>query len=466
MGRKDNRKPDGIAMTDAKTLLLADCGVVVTMDEARREIPGGAVFVRGGVIERVGPAGELPRDADRVIDLSGHVVLPGLVNTHHHMFQSLTRALPAGQDCELFDWLRAHYPIWSRLTPDMIRVSTQTAMAELLLSGCTTASDHLYLYPNGIRIDDQIEAAAEIGMRFHAGRGGMSMGVSRGGLPPDSLTEDEGDILRAMQRAIESFHDPRPHAMVRVTVAPCSPFTVTPDLMREAAALARAGGVRLHTHLAESRKDVEFSRGKYGLEPARYARELGWLGEDVWHAHCVHLDEPGIAAFAQTRTGVAHCPTSNMRLASGIAPVRRLRDAGVPVGLGVDGSASNDGGHLLAEARQCMLLQRVGGGPGVLPAREALEIATLGGAAVLGRGDIGRIAPGCAADLAAFDLGDIGYAGQHDPVAALLFCAPARAAWTIVNGRVVVEAGRLATVDAGALARRHQALALRLVRGD
>ena len=448
-----------------RTLLLAHCQMLVTMDDARREIPDGAVLVRGNVIEQVGPASELPATADEVLDMRGHVVLPGLVNTHHHMFQSLTRALPAGQDCELFDWLRAHYPIWCNITPDMIRVSAQTAMAELLLSGCTTASDHLYMYPNGSRIDDEIDAAVEIGIRFHASRGGMSMGESKGGLPPDRLTEPEDRILREMQRAIETFHDASRYAMLRVVVAPWSPCTVTTDLMRESAQLARASRVHMHTHLAENWKDVAFSREKFGKDPVRYAEDLGWLGEDVWHAHCVHLDEHGIGIFAGTGTGVAHCPTSNMRLASGIAPVRRMRDAGVKVGLGVDGSASNDSGHLLGEVRQCMLLQRVGGGPGVLPAREALEIGTRGGAAVLGRDDIGQIAPGFAADIVAFDLEDIGFAGAQDPVAALVFCAPSRAAWSLVNGRIVIERGRITTLETGALAGRHRAMARELIEG-
>ena len=447
-----------------QTVLLQNCLVLATMDDARREIAGGAVFIRGNVIEQVGAGADLPPTADRVIDLAGHAVLPGLVNTHHHMFQSLTRAVPAAQGCELFDWLKVHYPLWCGITPEMIRESALTAMAELMLSGCTTASDHLYMYPNGSRIDDEIGAAREIGIRFHPGRGGMSMGESKGGLPPDRLTEPEAAILREMQRAIETFHDPARHSMLRIAVAPCSPFSVTPDLMRESAVLARSFGVHLHTHLAENWKDLAFSREKFGMDPVEYAQDLGWLGHDVWHAHCVHLDERGIGVFAATGTGVAHCPTSNMRLGSGVAPVRRMRDAGVRVGLGVDGSASNDGGHMLGEARQCLLLQRAAHGPAALSARAALELATRGGASVLGRDDIGQIAPGFAADIVAFDLEDIGYAGQHDPLAALLFCSPARAAWSMINGRVVVEDGELVTVDAHALSRRHRALAATLLR--
>lgn len=451
------------------TLLLTHCHLIATMDDDRRELVDGEILIRGNVIESVGPAGSTPPDAvdaaDRIVDLDRHVVLPGLVSTHHHMFQSLTRALPAGQDSELFDWLRAHYPIWSRLTPEMIRVSAMTAMAELMLSGCTTATDHLYLYPNGIRIDDEIESAREIGIRFEPSRGGMSMGESQGGLPPDLLTEAEPAILRAMQRAIETHHDRSRFSMLRISVAPCSPFTVTPALMKESAALARAQGVRMHTHLAETANDVAFSNERFGMDPADYAETLGWLGDDVWHAHCVHLGDRGIRAFAKSHTGVAHCPTSNMRLASGIAPIRQMRDCGVRVGIGVDGSASNDGGHLLGEARQCMLLQRVHSGPGAMAAREALEIATRGGADVLGRDDIGRIAPGCAADIVAFDLDDIGYAGHHDALAALVFCAPMRASFSAINGKVVVQDGQLTTIDVMQVAERHRKLAGALVNG-
>jgi 8-oxoguanine deaminase len=401
-----------------------------------------------------------------VIDLAGHVLLPGLVNTHHHMYQSLTRAVPAAQDADLFGWLKVLYPIWARLTPEMVRVSGQTAMAELMLSGCTTSSDHLYLYPNGCRLDDSIEAADEIGLRFHAARGAMSLGESAGGLPPDALVEDEAAILADTRRLIETWHDPAPLAMRRIVVAPCSPFSVSPGLMRDAAALARAYGVCLHTHLAENQDDVAYSRARFGLTPAEYAADLGWVGPDVWHAHCVKLDEAGIRLFARTGTGVAHCPCSNMRLASGIAPVPRMRCEGVPIGLGVDGSASNDAGHLLGEARQAMLLARVGFGPAAMTAREALEIATLGGARVLGRNDIGALKPGMAADLVAFDLRGLSLAGaRHDPVAALVFCAPPGVALSVINGRIVVRDGRLLTVDTGKLAERHNVLSRRLVNG-
>jgi 8-oxoguanine deaminase len=446
------------------TLLVRNADVLVTMDKDRREIRGGGLFAEGNRITAVGKTSELPATADRVIDLAGHVVVPGLVNTHHHMFQSLTRAVPAAQDSELFGWLEALYPIWARLTPEMLRASTLTAMAELILSGCTTSSDHLYLFPNGCRLEDSIQSASEIGMRFHATRGSMSVGRSLGGLPPDGLVEGEASILADTQRVVEAHHDKRRFAMLRIAVAPCSPFSVSRDLMRESASLARSLGVSMHTHLAENDNDVSYSREKFGMTPAEYAEDLGWVGPDVWHAHCVKLDEPGIELFAGTGTGVAHCPCSNMRLGSGTAPIRRMVARRVPVGLGVDGSASNDSGNMLGEARQAMLLQRVGLGPSAMTAREALELATLGGARVLGRDDIGSLAPGMAADLAAFDLRGPDTAGAlHDPVAALVFCAPARSSWVVINGRVVVEGGRLATVDLRSVVERHNRLSLELV---
>lgn len=446
------------------SILLRNAECVVTMDEARREIPDGGVYVEAGRIVAVGPSRELPESADEVVDLAGHVLLPGLVNTHHHMFQSLTRVVGAAQEQELFGWLERLFPLWSNLTPEMVAVSTELAMAELLMSGCTTASDHLYIYPGGCRLDDSIEAAERVGMRFHASRGSMSMGQSKGGLPPDSLVEDEAEILKDCQRLIEAFHDPSRFSMLRITLAPCSPYTVSEDLMRETARLARATGTRLHTHLAESPRDVEYSRERYGLTPSEYVEQLGWVGEDVWHAHCVHIDDAGIELFARTRTGVAHCPCSNMRLASGIAPVAGMLRRGVPVGLGVDGSASSDAGNLMAEARQAMLLQRVGGDAGALSARKALELATRGGAAVLGRDDIGVLAPGMAADLAAFDLDRIEYAGaRHDPVAALVFCGPTPSRHVIVNGRFLVKDGAFTGIDPGTLVERHNRLSAALL---
>jgi len=447
-----------------KTLLIKNAAILVTMDDARRELRGAGLYIEDNRIVAVGPTETLPASADQILDLSGHIVLPGLINTHHHMYQSLTRAVPAAQDVELFGWLETLYPIWARLTPEMIRVSALTAMAELILSGCTTSSDHLYLYPNGSRLDDTIESAARIGLRFHASRGSMSVGRSAGGLPPDILVEKEASILRDTQRLIETYHDASRYAMQRIVVAPCSPFSVSRDLMRESAALARTHGVSLHTHLAENANDVAYSREKFNRTPAEYAEELGWVGRDVWHAHCVQLDDHGIDLFARTGTGVAHCPCSNMRLASGIAPICKMTKRGVAVGLGVDGSASNDSAHLLGEARQAMLLQRVGFGPAAMTARDALTLATRGGAAVLNRDDIGVLAPGMAADFIAFDLANPNFAGAlHDPVAALVFCTPAQVALSVINGRIIARHGQLMTVDLPVIIEQHNQLAARLL---
>ncbi|MEO8753243.1 MAG: 8-oxoguanine deaminase [Casimicrobiaceae bacterium] len=454
-------------MGSGRTILLTNATLVATMDDVRREIANGGVFIRGHAIAAVGLPAELPKTADEVIDCSGKVILPGLVNTHHHFFQSLTRAFPKAQDADLFSWLRTLYPLWARITPDMLNVSATVAMAELMFSGCTTASDHLYLFPNGGRLDDTIDAARAIGLRFHACRGAMSVGESLGGLPPDALVENEGAILHDTQRVIETHHDRRRFSMLRTAAAPCSPFSVSRELMQETAALAKIHGVGLHTHLAENDDDVTWSREKFGCTPAEYAEQLGFTGPQVWHAHCVKLDAPGIELFARTGTGVAHCPTSNMRLGSGIAPVRAMLDAGVNVGLGVDGSASNDSSHLLAEARQSLLLQRVGVGVDALTAREALELATRGGARVLGRDDIGHIAPGMAADVVAFDLDDVGFAGsEFDPLAALVFCAPARADLSIINGCVVIRDGHLLTVDLPPVLERHRAFARAIAQGN
>src|SRR5512136_857984 len=405
------------------TLLVKHADVLVTMDSQRREIQGGGLFIRDGRVEQVGPTASLPPSADEVLDLRGHLVLPGLVNTHHHFYQTLTRAVPAAQDANLFNWLKTLYPIWARLTPEAIRVSTLVGLAELALSGCTTASDHLYLFPNGCRLDDEIAAAGEIGLRFHASRGSMSLGESQGGLPPDRVVESEEFILRDTRRLIETYHDARPCAMLRIVVAPCSPFSVTPDLMREAARLARAYNVHLHTHLAETTDEEAFCLQQFGRRPVEYAEDLDWAGSNVWYAHGVHINAAEIKRMAQAGTGVAHCPSSNMRLASGIAPVRAYLDAKVRVGLGVDGSVSNDSSHLLAEARMALLLQRVSGDPAGLSAKEALRLATRGGASVLGRDDIGQLAPGKAADFIGFRLDRLDFAGAlHDPLAALIFC--------------------------------------------
>ena len=433
------------------TLLVTNIHTLVTMDDRRREIRRGALLVRDHVIERVGSAAELPATADRVLDLRDrHVVLPGLVNTHHHFYQTLTRAVPAAQDCDLFGWLRTLYPVWSRLTAEGVRVSARMAAAELMLSGCTTSSDHLYLFPNDCTLDDEIEAVASMGLRFHATRGSMSVGESQGGLPPDSLVEREADILRDSERLIARHHDPRRHAMTRVSLAPCSPFSVSRDLMRESAALARCHpGVRLHTHLAENRSDVEYSLAKFGLTPGDYAESVGWVGHDVWHAHCVRLSDDSIAKFGRTGTGVAHCPCSNLRLASGLAPVCRMVKAGVPVGLGVDGAASNDASNLLHEARAACLVARVREeDAAAMTARQALELATRGGARVLGRDDIGALAPGMCADFITFDLDRPGFAGaQADPVAALVLCECNQVDHSFIHGRAVVEEGRLVAAE-------------------
>ncbi len=441
------------------TLLVKNADLLITMDDQRRKIPGGGLFVRDRVIDQVGPTAELPAEADRIIDARGQVVLPGLVNTHHHLYQTLTRAVPAAQNADLFHWLQTLYPIWAELTPEAVYISALVGLSELLLSGCTTASDHLYLFPNGSRIDDEIRAAREIGIRFHASRGSMSLGESQGGLPPDRVVEDEDAILRDCRRAIENFHDPAPYSMCRVVIAPCSPFSVTPDLMRESISLARAYRVRCHTHLAETLDEERFCRERFGRRPVEYAQDLNWAGDDVWFAHCVHLNQNEIGFLARTGTGVAHCPTSNMRLASGIAPVQAMRRAGVKVGLGVDGSASNDSSHLLAEARQAMLLQRVKGEPAALTAEETLALATLGGARVLGRDDIGSLAPGMAADVIAFDLDTLDYAGaRHDPLAALVFCTPQKVKWAVVNGQVRVWDGEIQGIELSRLIRRHNEL--------
>ncbi|PHM33110.1 8-oxoguanine deaminase [Xenorhabdus innexi] len=449
-----------------KTLLLKNADVVVTMDKDRREIKQGCIFIKGNTIVAVGTESEVPQTADRVIDLKGHIVIPGLINTHHHMYQTLTRVVPAAQDVELFNWLTALYPTWEKLTPEMMKVATKTAMAELMLSGCTTSSDHQYVYPNGIRLEHSIEAAQEMGMRFHACRGSMSLGKKQGGLPPDSIVEDEKFILKDTQRVIEQFHDAERGAMIRIVVAPCSPFSVSEGLMRDSAKLARAHGVSLHTHLAENISDINFSKKTFNKTPAQYVEDLEWVGHDVWHAHCVKLDDYGIKLFARTGTGVAYCPCSNMRLGSGIAPVRHMLDAGIQVGLGVDGSASNDSSDMMAEVRQALLLQRVGFGPEALTSREALEIATLGGAKNLNRDDIGALAPGMMADIAVFSLEGIGLAGaQHDPVSALVFCNPGKVAYNIINGRIVVEDGKVTTVDVPVIIEQHNRLSYQLVEG-
>ncbi|TKZ20544.1 8-oxoguanine deaminase [Shimia litoralis] len=439
-------------------ILIRNASTVLTMDDTRRELSQVDIRLRDGVIAEIGS--DLVSDAE-VIQAAGCVVTPGLVNTHHHLYQSMTRAVPGGQDALLFGWLQTLYPIWSRFGPEEMFVSAQVGLAELALSGCTLTSDHLYLYPNGARLDDTIHAAAEVGMRFHPTHGSMSIGESDGGLPPDSLVENEADILNESIRLIDRFHDASEGSMVRVGVAPCSPFSVSRDLMRDAAILARDKGVMMHTHLAENEEDISYSLEKFGCRPGQYAQDLGWVGDDVWHAHCVKLDGREIDLFAKSRTGVAHCPCSNCRLGSGIAPVRAMRDAGVKVGLGVDGSASNDTGNLVLEARQSMLLQRVSQGADAMSAREALEIATRGGAEVLGRDDCGQIAVGKRADIAIWDVTGIESAGSWDP-AALLLAGPTKVRDLFVEGKQIVRDGHVTTLDVPKVIERQNALALTL----
>ena len=456
--------------------LLIKHAYIVTMDDRQREFPDGGLFVRDGFIELVGPTDELPASADEVLDLSGHVLLPGLVNTHHHFYQTLTRVVPPAQDANLFNWLKTLYPIWARLTPEDIFISTQTALTELALSGCTTASDHLYLFPNGSKLDHEIAAAKEVGLRLQASRGSMSLSEKDGGLPPDSVVDTEEHILKDSQRLIETYHDFVRGAMTQIVLAPCSPFSVTSDLMRESAKLAREYGVHLHTHLAETEDEEQFCLDRFGHRPVGYMQEVDWVGEDVWFAHAVWVNDEEIKTFAHYCCGVAHCPTSNMRLASGIAPIKEYRAVGVNVGLGVDGSASNDGSHLLAEVRQAMLLSRLKDGitgfslsndPNrkLMTAREALYLGTRGGAAVLGRTDIGSLEVGKCADFFAVDMNRLEFSGggAHDPVSALVFCQPVRVDYTVVGGKFIVSEGCVATLDERKLVEKHNKAAKRLL---
>jgi 8-oxoguanine deaminase len=459
------------------TLLIRNAHILVTMDDHRREIADGGLFIRDGFIEKVGPTSELPKTADEMLDLDDHIVLPGLINTHHHFYQTLTRVVPAAQDANLFNWLKTLYPIWARMNSDHIRVSTKTALTELALSGCTAASDHLYLFPNGSKLDDEILAGKETGVRLHASRGSMSLGESKGGLPPDSVVDDEETILKDSQRLIEQYHDASPGSFTQVVLAPCSPFSVTGDLMQQSAALAREYGVQLHTHLAETQDEEEFCLEMFGHRPVAYMQEVDWVGEDVWFAHSVHVNEEEIGVYARTGCGVAHCPTSNMRLASGIAPILEMLKAGVKVGVGVDGSASNDGSHMLEEVRMVKMAARVRAGlmgaslsgedaPPLMTARQALELATRGSASVLGRSDLGSLEVGKAADFFAINLNRIDYAGAlHDPVAAVVFAAPVKADYTVVGGKYVVKAGEMVTVDVPNLIAEHNQLASQLLEG-
>jgi cytosine/adenosine deaminase-related metal-dependent hydrolase len=459
-------------------LLVENAEVLVTMDAERREIENGAVLIRDNRVESIDTTAELSAELElsglqpgRRIDATGCIVMPGLVNCHHHLYQTLTRSIGTAEGKSLFDWLQTLYPVWGQMDAEAVYISARLGLSELMLSGATTVADHLYLFPNGARLDDEIRAARELGVRFHPTRGSMSLGQSQGGLPPDSVCEDEADILADCERVIAEFHDPEPLSMLRIGLAPCSPFSVTPELMRKTAELARRHpGVRLHTHLAETIDENRFCEEQFGMRPLPYLQSLGWTGDDVWFAHMVHPNSDEIGMLAETLSGVCHCPSSNMILASGIAPVREMCDRGVRVGLGADGSASNDANQLLGEARQAMLLQRVGW-PGFesradrFSAREALELATRGGAKVLGRDDIGSLEPGMAADLVAYRIDGIQHAGAGgDRVAGLLTCAPVNAWYSIINGRVVIEQGEITGLDLPALIKQHNQQAQRLMR--
>ena len=445
-------------------LLIKNASVIATMDDDRTEIINKSIYCEDSKIVEIGDIENFYFNADVVIDATDMVVIPGLVNTHHHLFQNLTRCYPGSQNESLFGWLTNLYPIWNNILPSDIYISTLIGLSEMVISGCTTSSDHLYLFPNGSKLENQIEAAREVGCRFHATRGYMSIGVSKGGLPPDSLTENEDVIIKDCQRVVESFHDPSMFAMLKISLAPCSPFTVSQDLMKETAKLARSYSVSMHTHLAENDEDIVYTKQNFGMTPGEYIEELGWVGNDVWHAHCVKLNKEEIDLFSRTGTGIAHCPCSNMRLASGIAPLRNWIDEGVKVGLGVDGSSSNDSGNLLSEARQAMLLQRVTLGANKFSPREALFTATRGGAEVLNRDDIGQISIGKAADFAIYDLNKTAMSGAwSDPLAALVLCTPSETAYTICNGEIISQNGHLNNFDLNLFLEKHKAASKRLL---
>ena len=439
------------------TTLLIRAGLLFT---GEREIEGGWVFARDGMIAEVG-SGD-PPPADEVINSPNCVAVPGLVNAHDHMYQWATRGY--APDGTLFEWLRALYPVWARIDADIVRVAARAAMSRLLLSGCTLSTDHHYVFPRGRAgiFEALVDAARELGLRFHPCRGSMSLGESKGGLPPDSVVEDEDSILADTELMIKRFHDPKPGSMCRVAVAPCSPFSVTPELMRESAALARRHGLRMHTHVAETLDEEKFCLERFGKRPMELMEDLGWTGDDVWYAHGIHLNDAEVGRVAETKTGIAHCPSSNMRLGAGACRVADLVRAGARVGLGVDGSASNEDANIAMEVHQALLLARVNGGPNALDARNAWRLATSGGAECLGRDDCGALAPGKCADVALFRIDDLAHAGIADPLAGLALAPPARAAAVIVNGRVVVFDGRLLTADEDEIAGEIAATSARL----
>ena len=435
-------------------------GHIVTMDDGRTEHAPGWALLEGGLVAAVGDGSEPA--ADERIELGGAVVTPGLVNTHHHLYQTLTRA--RAQESNLFDWLRELYPVWSLIDAETEYAAARTGLAELALSGCSTVFDHHYVFPRGRDglIEAEVQAAQELGVRIVASRGSMDLGVSDGGLPPDELVEDIDSVLADTERLAGTLHEPGPGARVQIAVAPCSPFSVTGRLMEESAALARRLSLLLHTHLAETVEEDDYCRKLYGCRPVEYLEQLGWLAEDVWCAHCVHLSGGDIARFADTETGVAHCPSSNMRLGAGVAPVRALLDEGVRVGLGVDGSASNERGDLFLEVKQALLAARGREGPAALTARDALWLGTRGGASVLGRNDIGSLEPGRCADLAVWRVDGLELAGANDVVAGLVFSAPHRVDRLVVGGEDVVRDGALVRADEAEIAGQHRAAAARL----
>jgi 8-oxoguanine deaminase len=432
---------------------------VVTMDDAGTEHPDGWLLVDGAVVAAVG--GGDPPEADEAVDLGGAVVTPGLVNTHHHLFQTLTRA--RAQQSNLFDWLRELYPVWAGIDAEAEYAAARAGLAELALSGCTTVFDHHYLFPRGQSglIEAEVQAARELGVRIVASRGSMDLGESDGGLPPDSVVEELDTVLADTERLAGELHEPGRGARVQIAVAPCSPFSVTGRLLEESATLARRLGLPLHTHLAETVEEDDYCRELYGCSPVEYLEGLGWLADDVWCAHCVHLSEQDVARFGETGTGVAHCPTSNLRLGAGVAPVRDLLDAGVRVGLGVDGTASNERGDLFLEVKQALLVARGRGGPAAMTAREALTLGTRGGAAVLHRDDIGSLEPGRQADLAVWRTDGLELGGATDPVAGLVFSGPHRVDRLLVAGEEIVRDGRLVHADEHEIARAHRAQARR-----
>ncbi len=464
--------PNSLLIRDIHTLVTMNDSVPRVSDPRTRAgdpghtlLHGAFLYAKDGEIKKIGTRMPAGLRAARTIRAPYCVATPGLINTHHHFFQTLTRACTAAANAELFDWLTTLYPRWARIDEEAVHTAALVGMAELMLSGCTTTSDHHYLFPKGQKnlIDAEIAAARRLGIRFHATRGSMNVGVSRGGLPPDSVVQTTDEILEDSERVIRKYHDPRPGSLLRVALAPCSPFTVDEELMRETAALARQHGVRLHTHLAETRDEEEYCRKRFRRRPLDFFRDCGWLHQDTWVAHGIYFNAAERICLGRARVGVAHCPTSNMRLASGVCAVGKLQRAGSPVGLGVDGSASNDSSNMLGEVRQALLLNRLARGASAVTVMDALRMATVEGARCLGRDDIGSLAVGKRADLALFDLRDIGYSGAEDALSALLLCAPTRVSTLVVEGRVLVENGNLQGISLVPILNRHRSIAAKIV---